>query len=335
MTRVIVHIGRHGTGMRPIQRRLLQNRAALAENGVICPDPGGDAAWQQLEETAARMPQHSILLSGETLSRDARLAADLARRLRAIRPRVLLVVTLPSQLTLLPALWQDLARAGEPPDPGDFVTEALEHGHAAGVWLDYNRLLDQLLTGFSAQEIRFLDHATPAGQPGGVFAALLELALPGEGRALAARLSEGTTPEDTEREDTGTHPRATLAAWRIGGPGAADPVLAAQIAAWPGSAGQWLSRAEYDRIMQVFSPLNQAFLERIRPVQPDAILTGPPEPVAGTRFRDDMTAEFWADTAALLWRSSPVLTEPPETLVRGLRNSLRRVRNRILGTLPD
>ena len=101
------------------------------------------------------------------------------------------------------------------------------------------------------------------------------------------------------------------------------------------AGGQWFTRAEHARAERIFAPLNRALLDRIRPTQPDVALTPDPPPGPDARFREDMTAGFWTEAAAALYRADPDVVAEPESFGRSLRDSLRRVRNRILGTLPD
>lgn len=368
MSRVILHIGLPGTGMRAVQERLFLHRAELARGGILYPvlggqqahhalaaggmtvpspslhdsEAGGDAAaWQELRRIAAGSDHEGVILSVENFSRTAAGPTDmvaLAGRLQMF-DEVRLVVTLRHQAEVLPALWQDLVRQQQPSEPADFVARALDDHAAAGVWLDYRRLYDQILQGFDAGSITFLDHAGVLSRPGGLFAALLDLALPGKGGNLAAALLQAPAPDHLADNDlwamTEDHPLALLAARAVTGRTMPDPDSLAMLAqAFGPSAASaprsyLTTRAEQARLLAVFEPLNDALSRSLPSGLPALCLTPPPPIRPEALFREDMTVEVWAGIAAELFRSGRVRAALAETTQAGL---LGRMWRRILGT---
>ena len=359
MTRMILHIGPPGTGMRAVQEQLFLHRAELARSGILCPAlgaqraqdglaagydsevDGGEAAWQDLRRLIAGSDHAGVILSVESLSRtaaDPAYMAALARRLKMF-DEVRLVVTLRHQVELLPMLWQDLVRRRQPSEPADFIARAMEDHAPAGVWLDYRRLHDQMIQEFDAGSITLLDHAGTLSRPGGLFAALLDLALPGKGGDLAASLLQ-TTPADSPADGdlwaiAEDHPLALLAARAVTGRPVPDPgslaMLAQAFGPIPGTAPRsyLTTRAEQARLLAAFEPLNEALSASLSSDLPAFRLTPPPQIRPDALFRDDMTAELWAGIATALFRSGRTHAALAETAQAGL---LGRMWRRILGT---
>jgi hypothetical protein len=395
MSRLILHIGLHRTGMRAVQDRLFLHRAALARAGILYPElgpnrahhvlvapwmdlpglpegyfsrDGREAPWQALRQAAAAPGHDCVILSAEAFSRATPAQvdmADLAGRLR-IFDEVRVVVTLRHQAALLPALWLELARHQRPPLPASFIARALSDHVAAGVWLDFTRLHDRLLAGFPAGAITMLDLPQVAARPGGLFAALLDLARPGEGAALAAALSaplsaaaapdgpQGETPAGLPKlpnptdltdltDPAGDHPLAMLAAQAVTAQPVPDPgtlaLLSRAFGPPPGilPRSHLTTRAEQARLLATFAPLNAALVARLQQTQPGFCLTPPPDPEndqgdnQGPLFREDMTADLWAGIAAALFQDGPARATIEADPKGGLPG---RIWRRILGMGP-
>lgn len=361
MSRVVLHLGQHLTGMRAVQDLFFAQRAVLAQNGVVYPNlesnrahhvlaapwiplpglaedhfgtAGHDVAWKRLAaEHQAREDSHGscLLLSAEAFSRASPKTVnmrELAQRLSAFG-KVQIVLTLRPQATLLPALWLELARHQSPPAPGPFMANALRNHIAAGVWLDFNRIYDHLRLGFAPEQITVLDLAQ-VNTTGLLAQALLEIAAPGRGADLAAQIS---APKDAASDalvdPIEAWPLAVLAAARINTQAPPDPNVVARIAQALGLFGQSLfTRAEYHRLGAVFDPLNAEFEARMQAVQPGFALTPavPPDFSADAVWREDLTPERWAEIAATLYRSG----RNPQILKDVAPNLLHKAWRRIL-----
>lgn len=358
MSRVILHAGLHRTGLRALQQRLFHHRAALAEAGILYPNTGvnqahhilagawialpgisaaqaragAETAWQQVIRDHAKGP-HTLLLSAEAFTRAHPHQidwADLAQRLRAF-DEVCVLVSLRHQVALLPALWLELARHQHAPLLSGFVSRAVKQGYAAGVPLDFNPLLDRIDQGFSAKQRLFWDQTGLDNSADATWRALLELALPGRGADLGARLPSPPSPAGPPAFQDEAHPLAVFAAQSLALDARAPEGLAARLAGLaplpPEGSASLLTRAEEARLRAHFAPLNRSFEARVAKDQPDFRLEMPQS--AAKVFREDLGPAFWAGLAAALYRDLPkgALAEPD--------GRLRRIWRRILDTLPD
>lgn len=356
MSRVILHAGLHRTGLRALQQRLFHHRAALAEAGIHYPNTGAnqahhilagawfplpglspaqaragaETAWAQVVGDHAKGAQ-TLLLSAEAFTRAHPHQidwADLAHRLRGF-DEVLVLVSLRHQSALMPALWLELARHQHAPLLSGFVNRGLKQGYAAGVPLDFNALLDRMDRGFSAKQRLFWDQTGFEDQPDAAWSALLELALPGRGAALAATLPDPLSAPAPFNDEA--HPLAVYTAQSLAREARAPEGLAARLAGLralpPAGAASLLTRAEAERVESHFAPLNRAFEARLSQDQPGFRLTLPK--TTATVFREDLDPRFWAGLAADLYADLPKgsLAEPD--------GRLRRIWRRILDTLPD
>jgi hypothetical protein len=372
MARLVLHIGAHLTGAAHLQGALFANRERLAQAGVFYPDigpnqahhalvapwitlpgippaffdrHGPDGLWARLcDDYAGR--DGTVVLSAEAFSRafPQRVdMADLARRTAAFAD-VRLVLTVRHQAELLPALWLELARGGQPPVIAPFMRRALRDHAAAGIWVDFGLLYDHLLTGFAPGQITVFDHARLCITPGGIAQAVLDL--------TGAGVETDLPPDD---DGPPPEPLALYAADKISAPEAPDaglleriatafaPAAAADPAALPRPHTSLLTRAEQAAVRATFAPLNAAFAARIRRVQPDFVFSEPVLPDAaatesaspgGTMFREDLTPAFWGGIAMALYRSGPA-QQPPAA--GGLTIAPARVQElwkRILGKSP-
>lgn len=360
MSRLILHAGLHRTGLRPLQQRLFHHRAALAEAGLHYPNTGvnqahhilagawfplpglspaqaragAETAWQQVVGDHAKGAQ-TLLLSAEAFTRAHPHQidwAELADRLRGF-DEICVLVSLRHQSALLPALWLELARHQRAPFLPGFVSRGLKQGYAAGVPLDFSALLDRMDHGFSAKQRLFWDQSSFDGQPDAAWSALLELALPGRGAALAAKLPAppNTSPSDPAPFNDEAHPLAVYTAQSLAREARAPEGLAARLAglrALPtAGAASLLTRSEAERVASHFAPLNRAFEARLAQDQPGFRLAAPK--ATAKVFREDLDPRFWAGLAADLYADLPegTLAEPD--------GRLRRIWRRILNTLPD
>jgi hypothetical protein len=337
MSRVLLHIGQHRTGMRAVQDLFFAKREILAQNGIFYPDldpnrahhvlaapwvslpgladdhfgaAGSDEPWRRL--TASYQDQKTasescLLLSAEAFSRASPRGVnmvELADRLSDFG-QVQIVLTLRPQTSLLPALWLELARHQSPPEPGPFIARALRNHSAAGLWLDFNRLYDHLRQGFSPEQITMLNMAQVA-TPHRLAAALLEIAAPGRGAALAAQVNNPAEAAEPPADPYENWPLAVLAASRINASGPPDRNLFSRIAPTLGANGNNLfTRAEFRQMTTVFAPLNAAFEAKLQSVQPGFALSPMDQPDLGpeTIWREDLTPDRWAEIASALYHS--------------------------------
>ncbi len=322
MSKIILHIGTHKTATTTIQNTFAGNRALLARHGLDYPDLGPNAGHHGLAMKWLSLPQvyalaggpeaawarigglaregRTVFLSSEEFSRGMPLPRlDLAELRRYLAPyaEIQVVCTLRDQLSYLQSIYMEISKRAVPTNWGTFFAGALASDFATGLFLDFNALDDHLRGSFARDEITYLDFTTARAAPGGMLGSMLALA----GVGLTA---EALKPVNGGQANVSPDPLAAWAASQIAQPepapaslvALAEAALAEELA--PGQRSTIYSRAEEQRLLAHFAPLNARFTERIAAVAPAFRLSAPPP---GRKFyREDIGAGFWLRIARRL-----------------------------------
>ena len=194
MSRVVLHIGTHKTATTTIQDTFWTNSELLARHGVVYPRQGRVTGhhglvfdWGRLPEvyrleagsrrTLAQIAEDhaggdlTVFLSSEEFSRgDPRGAVDFAEVRSILAPfgRIEVICTLRPQWQFLQSVYLELSKKMLPPRPPQMVAPVIEKGMFAGLWIDYNLLLDRLETVFAPDEIALVDFETARRGEGGI-----------------------------------------------------------------------------------------------------------------------------------------------------------------------
>lgn len=324
MSKVILHIGTHKTATTTIQDTFAQNAAVLEQHGIIYPrlakvtgHHGLVFDWGTLPEVY-RLKQgsreafreiardygsgdHTVFLSSEEFSRAApRGAVDFleVRELLAPFDEIEVICVLRPQWEFIQSVYLELSKKLMPPRPPVFVQAAITTGMVAGLWADYNGLLDQLEQAFKPEEITFLDFRTVRSAPGGIVGAMLAHMGAAIGADALQRVNGGASNVSP----------MSLASW------------AANLMAEPKAAPSWLvdrmtqvllnefgdemkpclfTRSEFQKLQEHFEERNAALQARRIPFQPDFALS--PTTAAGlTLFRDEVPHSFWMNVGRAL-----------------------------------
>jgi hypothetical protein len=332
VSRLVLHIGTHKTATTRIQKLFRRNRDLLARHGVIfpqigaedgqhalvglwnslmLPDPGFDAAaaWQDLIDRHARGPA-TVMISSEEFSRMNIRRVDMAALAGLARAfdEVLVLCTLRNQAGFLQSIYQQISGSRPPSDWDAFFARTIEIRMADGLTLDYNRFYSHLLTGFQRRQIRLIAYDRAIRSPGGIVGAYLE--------ALGLPLGPADlVPVSDAEANISPQPLASFTANRLARPAPPPAGLIGLMQRHidhcfgPGLRTSLLTRAELARMDEVFSPMNQALADRIRPHQPDFSVG----PMLGARegqpgadlFREDLTEAFWIDVCRSLTGAAP------------------------------
>jgi hypothetical protein len=315
MSEIVIHAGTHKTGTTTIQDTLALNRRKLAEHGIVFPQVGPSngqhslaTAWIDLPERyrdsrPARdawralgrehgTGQATVIVSSEELSR-GRPGVDMRELAALVAPfgRRTLVCLLRGQLAYLQSIYLQVIRDVRIAPFEEYLRQALQTRHATGVMLDYGALYDRLLEGFAPEEILFLSYEAAVRAPGGVVGSLF------------ARIGRGAAAADLQTLPAGNsnvsaEPLAAWAANQIAAPGIAGPslvTLAREVIAetfGPEARTTLFTRAEEARVIAAFAPLNTAFEERYRRVDPGFALA-PLKLPGDLVYRGQLTVPFW------------------------------------------
>ncbi|WP_155326413.1 hypothetical protein [Alkalilacustris brevis] len=328
MARLILHIGTHKTATTAIQNALAQNRAVLERHGVIYPRigqeaghhglvedwvalplayrvPGGtDQVWRWLDEAHAKSDR-TVILSSEKFccGRSGSRIGMAELRARAARfDRVEVVCALRDQASLVQSFYMETARHRAPGPFRAFVQTALRDGFAGNLWLDYNRLYDHLLTGFAADEIRFVPFDAMRAHAGGPIAHFFDVLAVGVAPRMLAPPAEGAA-------HVSPRPLEFLAAHALTAPqfpGAPALALAREVLGHvlgEGARGTLFAGDELVRMKARFAPLNARLAARLRPHDPGFGMPGWPDDWAGLPGRDALDQEAWTALARAMFHT--------------------------------
>ncbi|QCP88297.1 hypothetical protein EYE35_21735 (plasmid) [Cereibacter sphaeroides] len=211
MARLLLHIGAHKTATSYIQRRFHLNRDLLARHGILYPDIGPNRAhhilatpWIDIPEipesywgpeetgSAGRTRQDAffekftkdyasrkgtVFLSAEVFSRALPQhvdMADLAKRLSDFE-EVKIVYVVRHQTEYIQSIWLQVAKNGKAGRFDPFLAHALQKHLASGIWIDHHQVIENVLSGFSRDQLILLDYETIRKHPEGVIGPFLEL----------------------------------------------------------------------------------------------------------------------------------------------------------------
>ncbi|MFC3612456.1 hypothetical protein ACFORG_01675 [Lutimaribacter marinistellae] len=323
---MVLHIGTHKTATTMIQQKFWTNSPLLSERGVIYPrldnnhghhgltapwspveavDPGFLLAGGAVEAFGALARRYAgedvtVFLSSEEFSRSGPNNGVDYGELRGYLSdfdEVQVVCVLRPQWQFMQSVYVELSKVMAPPEPARFIITSQKKGVFAGLWGDYNLLLDRLEGAFGAENVTFLDYETCTEGVGGVVGAMLDVL--------------GLDPTDDGLRDM------CLGASNVSAPALACWV-ANQLTA-PDVASDWLvdhaqralkaefgeplstcvfSRDEMYSLQKWCQPLNDKLQRRRQAVQP-GFQMAPLAPTGVNLFREDVSAAFWLRMARI------------------------------------
>ncbi len=332
MSRIILHFGTHKTATTTLQNTFHTNRAHLERHGIIYPhtppstghhimaadwiDPilpkghpfrmpkgGPTKMWQDIVKGHAGSDR-TVFISAEAFSRGAPKRADMEAIRSLVEPfdEIEVVCVLRDQLSYLQSIYMQLAKTRMPIPFHKYFQESLETGMAQGVWIDFNGLYDHLLTGFPADEIRFLLFDDLKKHPEGVVGAMLDLIPDAPGSAELLPVNGG-------KSNVSPDPLACWIASRISTPGTNSPELM-QMARGvleeefgQGCRTTIYTKDEIKRLMVHFPPLNETLENRVRKTQPEFSFPSLPPP-GEVITRDMIKDPIWVRLARALYRKN-------------------------------
>ncbi len=329
MTDLILHIGGHKTGTTYLQRMFHTNRARLREAGVIYPDlgpndahhalaapwidvgvpegffgeGGPDAFWQRFLDTHVGL-EGTVVLSGENFSRARPRVVDMAELADRLAPfdTVRIVYTMRRQVEMVPAIWTQVAKNRRVLPLGPYLEKVMAERLGNGVPLDYGRVYDNVLKGFSPEQVVLLDYVQMRQAPGGIVGTFLRLAGAGD-RITATDLK----PLPPDLANISPDPLAMYLAGHVTG-GTVPPEdmvqrIARVLKGDPPRPTTVLTRNEYARINDTFIRRNAELVKRVQPWQPGFTFLEAPAP-ENMLYRDDVVLQVWADLLAEFYTPS-------------------------------
>ena len=324
LSKVVLHIGTHKTATTTVQQSFWSYAPVLADHGIVYPrfndipgHHGLTAPWSPVDKVdpAFLLPQGAkagfadilrdyadgdatVFLSSEEFSRSGPNGGVDYQELRALLDgfdQAQVICMLRPQWQFMQSVFVELCRGMVPPEPKRFIKTGMEKGVFAGLWADYNLLLDRLECAFGPENVTFLDYNTCRWGPGGCVGSILSvLGLDPLAPAFAGMLDGAAN----------ISPPA-LACWiaaQITARGDVPHQIVPQVVnvlshEYGGAAQTCLfTRKELHQIQEHFTPLNADLVERRQPWQPGFDL----EPFAVdkiTLFREDLGIAFWVRLA--------------------------------------
>ncbi len=173
-----------------------------------------------------------------------------------------------------------------------YFQESLETGMAQGVWIDFNGLYDHLLTGFPADEIRFLLFDDLKKHPEGVVGAMLDLIpdAPGSAELLPVNGGKSNVSPICGMLDRFRNQFSELMQMARG-------VLEEEFG--QGCRTTIYTKDEIKRLMVHFPPLNETLENRVRKTQPEFSFPSLPPP-GEVITRDMIEADLGAARAGFI-----------------------------------
>ncbi len=335
MSKVVLHIGTHKTATTTIQNRFWAFAPQLEEHGLIYPrlnqitgHHGLVCDWVPLPEVY-HLPKGStetlrdlgkqygnrdvtVFLSSEEFSRgEPKGGVDYAALRDALSgfDEIEVIAVLRTQWEFMQSVYLELSKNRVPPEPDKLLPPTFKRGLFAGLWADYNLLLDRLEAAFAPEEITLFDFNDCRSAEGGILGRLLA--------HLGVQVAPETLAEMTAASSNISP--LSLASWAanmLSDPDPAPPELVKRM-------GQVLrqqygadvnpclfTRAEFDRLKTHFDVRNAELAKRRAPVQPGfAITTANAEAVS--LFRDDIKGKFWLAAGRSL--TTDLMASQPES----------------------
>ncbi|WP_132243901.1 hypothetical protein [Primorskyibacter sedentarius] len=316
MSRLVLHIGTHKTASTTVQDMMHANAALLRDAGVIYPSigrhsghhalvadwaklarnfhvpEGGEAALRALVKDHADSDR-TLFLSSEEFSRghpDGRTDMALLSEIVSAFSEVEVLVVVKEQWHLLQSIYLEVSKSRQPMRLPELVEHACDTGMASGLWLDYGKLFDHLLTGFAAEQIRFVDYRSASSQPGGIVGFFLrhlsagldvaDLELINDGRSNASPLALGSWAANAiAAPDTATKSLVNMA----------SGAYTAEFGERPSCI---FTRAEINAIRKRFDASNERLAQRLEKTQGTFRLSASPLS-KDTVHREDIGPGFW------------------------------------------
>ncbi len=322
-------------GLSAVKRLWRNGRNCLAQTGMLSPVLGPSighhgllSPWVELpEDLMAAAPSETlldnlsrahadssrtVLLSSEEFSRSHAgrngKGPDLAkiRDMIAAFSEIRIVCFLRHQIPFLQSLYLEVAKATVPPRPALLSHQAIKSGYGAGMFMDFNLLLDRLTAAFPSDRLVFIDYAQAAQSRQGVTGALLAAA--GHG-SLAAKLRQPSNGQANVSPPS-------LAIW------AANQIAEPKIPAanllniakhtlqdhyGPEPATTIFSRAERSSMAAHFEPLNRSFETRVATAHPSAATPFQLSDPAAHELvhREDLAPAFWDELTRAIRQQTP------------------------------
>lgn len=220
-----------------------------------------------------------------------------------------MVCVLRPQWQFIQSVFVELCRGMLPPEPKRFIQTGQKKGVFAGLWADYNLLLDRLEQAFGPENVMLLDFDSCRWGPGGVVGSVLSLL--------------GLDPLDPDfagmLEGSANVSPPALACWAATQIATSDQMLRGLLPCvvealhqeYGGAVSTCLfTRKEFQQLQGHYRPLNDALVERRQPWQPEFSLEAfVPDGVS--LFREDLSLSFWVRLARLGFESSLNFTPNP------------------------
>ena len=312
MSEIILHIGTHKTGTTTLQNTLFHNRALLKARGLVYPRIGEIAPHHNLVTRWIDLPpqfrtrrtalqdwaiiarawaggDETVLVSSEEFSRMQPTAVDF-RELGGLierfdRKRVACVIR--NQLGFIQSVYVQVTKNQSFVDFDYFVSQCVRSRQATGLALDYNLLLDHVLTGFEPGEVVLIPYEQSVAGEGLVAAFCRRLGLPVAGAELA--------PLPAGNSNVSPTPLALWLANQAAAPRPASRALIAMAedlvvaALGPGARTTLFTRGQVGRVRRTFLTANRRFQGRARAIDPDFAMA-PLRLHEDTLYRDDIDA---------------------------------------------
>jgi hypothetical protein len=331
MSKLILHVGTHKTATTTLQETFALNRKLLEKNGIIFPslakfmnrsltnfvkkprEPAGHHSltldwvplskryhlrsgtqpiWEMLSETYAHTDK-TVILSSEEFSRNQRVAVDhkVIREHISAFDEVKVVAVLRNQVGFSQSLYAQMSRSGQALNLGRYIEHGLTRHQAAGLKLDYNILYDQLLRGFSPEEILLLSFEEAVKHEGGIVGRFLDLF--GTHLTAADMAPVPVHRMNASREPLPAHLSQLVAPSEIPSP----KILDCAEATFREHFGEdkkssIFTRTEIQEYKEMFEPMNRALEARVAPYQSD-FKVAPIEINNDLVHRGQIDSAFW------------------------------------------
>ncbi|WP_212769933.1 hypothetical protein [Thalassovita mangrovi] len=335
MSKVVLHIGTHKTATTTIQNRFWAFAPQLEEHGLIYPrlnqitgHHGLVCDWVPLPEVY-HLPKGStetlrdlgkqygnrdvtVFLSSEEFSRgEPKGGVDYAALRSALSgfDEIEVIAVLRTQWEFMQSVYLELSKNRVPPEPDKLLPPTFKRGLFAGLWADYNLLLDRLEAVFAPEEITLFDFNDCRSAEGGILGRLLT--------HLGVSVSPETLAEMTAASSNISP--LSLASWAANMLSDPDPAPTELVDRMGRVLRQQygedvnpclFTRAEFDRLKTHFDLRNAELAKRRAPVQPGFAIT-PASAEGVTMFRDDIKGKFWLTAGRSL--TTDLMAAQPES----------------------
>lgn len=323
MAEIVLHIGVQKTATSLIRHQFKQNREALARLGVVYPLLRLDydhyllaSPWSQTEfkdsfffpygasgyfdrvmrrysggSDTLFLTSGLFYMIGESIDK----VRDFRSRFAGFdRARLILVVR--TQPELIQSIWMEACKQRTAPlDPARFIDHAIETHRAIGKPVEFLNIFQNFAEVFGADNVTVVNYDSLRTAPGGPFGFML--------RDLGIDVApEEIAGHSMPQANVSPDPLASAVFRQIFIKDTLDEGFIGRISRLikGGTRAQttMFTREQAARVRQEFAPVNRAFVDAVRQSQPDFQFSIPDLP-PGTIFREDLTAQTWAQIARL------------------------------------